>query len=158
MVEAATESSRHVERVEELPCGSETILMVEDDDALREVTYDFLRSSGYVVISVGSPEEALQLAELHNGTIDFLLTDVIMPKMNGRQLAATLSKARPEMKVLCVSGYTDGIVLDGVNEASEGRLAFLQKPYTRQALTRKIRGILDSKRAKPLTNVETLTG
>jgi signal transduction histidine kinase len=156
MVEAAAESPQCADRSEEPPRGSETILMVEDDGDLREVTSHFLRSSGYVVISVGSPEEALRLAELHNGAIDFLLTDVIMPKMKGPQLAARLSQVRPEMKVLYVSGYTDGIMRDGVHEAMGGGLPFLQKPYTHQALNRKIRDILDSKRAKPFTSIETL--
>jgi two-component system cell cycle sensor histidine kinase/response regulator CckA len=90
------------------------------------------------------------------GKIDFLLTDVIMLKMKGPQLAARLSQARPEMKVLYVSGYTDGIMLDAVNEALEGGLAFLQKPCAHHALNREVRDILDSKRAKPLTNIETL--
>jgi signal transduction histidine kinase len=156
MVEAAADGQQFVERSEELPRGSETILMVEDDSALREVTYELLQSSGYIVISAGSPEEAQQLAELHNGPIDLLLTDVNMPKMNGRQLGARLSKVRPKIKVLLVSGYTDGMMRDGVYEVLEGGLASLQKPYTRQALTRKIRGILDSQRVPPLTSSETL--
>jgi two-component system cell cycle sensor histidine kinase/response regulator CckA len=150
MVETPAESPQYLERSEELPRGSETILMVEGDAALREVTYDFLQSRGYVVIPAGSPEEALQLAELHDGTIDFLLTDVIMPKMSGHQLAARLSKVRPEMKVLYVSGYADGITRDGVHEASEGGLAFLQKPYTHHALNRKIRETIDAKRVNSL--------
>jgi two-component system cell cycle sensor histidine kinase/response regulator CckA len=152
MVEAAAESPQHVEQSEELPRGSETILVVEDDASLREVTCEFLQSSGYLVVSAGSPEEALHLAERHDGPIDFLLTDVIMPKLNGRELATRLSKARPEMKVLYVSGYTDGIVRDGVHGALEKGLAFLQKPYTRHALVRKIRGILDSQQVKSVAN------
>jgi two-component system cell cycle sensor histidine kinase/response regulator CckA len=145
MVEAATESSRYAGRGEELPRGSETILMVEDDAALREVTYDFLQHVGYRVIPSGSPDEALQLAELHEGPIDFLLTDMIMPKMKGHQLAARLGETRPEMKVLFVSGYTDRILREGVHEVLEGGVAFLQKPYTHHALVRKIRETLDSK-------------
>jgi two-component system, cell cycle sensor histidine kinase and response regulator CckA len=145
IVEAAADSPRHVERREEVPRGSETILAVEDDDSLREVTCEFLQSSGYLVIPAGSPEEALHLAECHHGPIDFLLTDVIMPKMNGRELATKLCKLRPAMKVLYVSGYTDGVVRDGVHGALEEGLAFLQKPFTRRALTWKIREILDSK-------------
>jgi signal transduction histidine kinase len=152
MVEAAAESPQYVERNEELPRGSETILMVEDDASLREVTCEFLQSSGYNVIPAGSPEEALHLAERHKGPIDFLLTDVILPKMNGRELATKLAKARPEIKVLYVSGYTDGIVRDGVHGKLEEGLAFLQKPYTRQALTRKVREILDSQRVKSFAN------
>jgi CheY-like chemotaxis protein len=155
MIEAAAESPRYVERNEELPRGSETILVVEDDDLLREVTCEFLQSSGYIVIQAASPEEALHLAEWHNGPIEFLLTDVIMPKMNGRELATRLNKARPEMRVLYVSGYTDGVVRDGVHGKLEEGLAFLQKPYTRQGLTRKVREILDSQRVKARTALST---
>lgn len=151
LVEAAAESPLHVEQNEELPRGSETILVVEDDASLREVTCEFLQSSGYMVISAGSPEEALHLAERHNGPIDFLLTDVIMPRMNGRELATRLSELRPGMKVLYVSGYADDVVRGGVHGALEEGLAFLQKPCTRRALTRKIREILDSGRVQPVT-------
>lgn len=144
MVEAAAEGPRAVERSEEPAHGSETVLVVEDDASLREVTCEFLRSSGYAVIPAESPEEALHLEESHSGSIDFLLTDLIMPKMNGRELATRLVKARPAMKVLYVSGYADGIVRDGVHGPLEEGLAFLQKPYTRVAVTRKIRELLDS--------------
>ncbi len=104
-----------------------------------------------MVISAGSPEEALHLAERHNGPIDFLLTDVIMPRMNGRELATRLSELRPGMKVLYVSGYADDVVRGGVHGALEEGLAFLQKPCTRRALTRKIREILDSGRVQPVS-------
>jgi len=146
MVEAAAGISRQVKGSGEVPRGSETILLVEDDSSLREVTCAFLQSSGYTVLPAQSPEEALEVEERHQGPIDFLLTDVIMPKMNGRELVSRLSKARPEMKVLFVSGYTDGVVRDGVHGALEEGLAFLQKPFTRLALTQKIREILDSQR------------
>lgn len=146
-VKAAVEGPRYGERRREpLRRGSETILMVEDDASLREVTCEFLQSSGYAVIAARSPEEALRLAESHNGAIDFLLTDVIMPKMNGRELAAKLVKVRPAMKVLYVSGYADGIVRDGLHGPLEEGLAFLQKPFTRRGLTHKIRQILDEQR------------
>src|SRR5713226_8110807 len=148
MVEAAAESPRYVEQSEEVPRGAETILVVEDDTSLREVTCEFLQDSGYTVIAAESPEEALHLVESRSGPIDFLLTDVIMPKMNGRELATRLLKARPGIKVLYVSGYADGIVRDGVHGPLEEGLAFLQKPYTRQGLTRKIREILDSQRVE----------
>jgi two-component system, cell cycle sensor histidine kinase and response regulator CckA len=152
IVEAAAESPRHVVRSEELARGSETILVVEDDDSLREVTCEFLRGSGYTVIPAGSPEEALNLTGSHSGSIDILLTDVIMPKMNGRELATRLVKTRPGMKVLYVSGYADGIVRDGVDGPLEEGLAFLQKPYTRNMVIRKIREILDSQRVNSVVN------
>jgi two-component system cell cycle sensor histidine kinase/response regulator CckA len=144
MVQSAAESPRSAEPKEEIPRGCETILVVEDDDSLREVTSEFLRCSGYTVIAAASPEEALRLAQSPKHHIDFLLTDVIMPKMNGRELATRLCETRPDMKVLFVSGYTDGIVRDGVHGALEEGLAFLQKPVTRKVLIRKIREILDS--------------
>ncbi len=148
MADAAAERPPHVERTEELPLGSETILVVEDDVLLREVTCEFLQSGGYAVLSAGSAEEALHLAESHDGPIDVLLTDVIMPKMNGRELASRLVTARPGTKVLYVSGYADGIVRDGVHAPLKEGLAFLQKPYTRNAVMRKIREILDSQLVK----------
>jgi signal transduction histidine kinase len=123
--------------------GSETILVVEDDSSLREVTCEFLRGSGYTILQAGSPEEALRIAEQHKGPIDFLLTDVIMPGMNGRELATRLSVSRAQIKVLYVSGYTDGVVRDGVHGVLEPGLNFLQKPYTRFQLTRRIREVLD---------------
>jgi two-component system, cell cycle sensor histidine kinase and response regulator CckA len=144
MVETAPELLRHVERSEVAPAlGTETILLVEDDSSLREVTVDVLERSGYTVISADSPSRALYLANFHTGPIDFLLTDVIMPKMNGRELAGRLRESRPEMKILYISGYTHGIVQDGIHGALKGGLEFLQKPFTRLALTSKIREILD---------------
>jgi two-component system cell cycle sensor histidine kinase/response regulator CckA len=143
VAEAAAKTPRNIERTGELPRGSETILVVDDDALLLEVTCDFLKGSGYTVMSARSPEEALRLADSHGGAIDFLLTDVIMPKMNGREMAAQLLKTRPGMKVLYVSGYADGIVRDGVHEPLEVGLAFLQKPFTRHAVMRKIREMLD---------------
>jgi CheY-like chemotaxis protein len=104
------------------------------------------------VIPAESPDEALRLAESHNSPIDFLLTDLIMPGMNGRELASRLIKARPGIKVLYVSGYVDGIVRDGVHGPLEEGLAFLQKPYTRHAVTRMIREMLDSQRVKSVAN------
>lgn len=131
--------------------GSETILVVEDDPSLLEVTCDFLRTSGYNVLTAGSPEEALRLAHSHSGPIDFLLTDVIMPGMNGRELAAKLTATCPQLSVLYVSGYTDGIVRNGSRGVLEPGLASLQKSYTRHTLIRKVREILDSAQLKSVS-------
>lgn len=144
LVSAVADTRVRVQASEDPPRGSETILVVEDDSSLREVTCQFLQGSGYTVIQAGAPEEALRVVEQYKGPIDFLLTDVIMPKMNGRDLAAQLSQTRPRIKVLYVSGYTDGVVRDGVHGVLEPGLAFLQKPYTRYALTSKIREVLDA--------------
>ena len=145
-VETPAELLRHIERTEVLRSrGTETILLVEDDSSLREVTCEVLETSGYNVISADSPGRALYLVNCHRGPIDFLLTDIIMPKMNGRELATRVLEIRPNMKVLYVSGYSDGVLQDSVHGALEGGLEFLQKPFTRLALTSKVREILDSK-------------
>ena len=133
---------------DEVRRGCETILFVEDDPSLREVTTEFLRDSGYCVLPAASPAEALQLSKSHDGPIDFLLTDVVMPQMNGRELAAKLAADRPYQRVLYVSGYADEIIREDTHGVLEPGLAFLQKPYTRHTLTRKIRELLDSAMAK----------
>jgi two-component system cell cycle sensor histidine kinase/response regulator CckA len=118
--------------------GSETILLVEDEDQIRTVAKGILTRHGYRVIETRSGSEALLASERHEGTIHLLLTDVIMPQMSGRQLAERVGPTRPDMKVLFMSGYTDGAIA--------GRLApgvaFLQKPLTPGALTRKVREVL----------------
>jgi len=124
--------------------GSETILLVEDDDQLRVVARGILGRSGYHVIEARNAGEALLHSEKHPGVIHLLLSDVIMPQMSGPELAKRLANARPRMKVLCMSGYTDdSIVRHGVLEA---HIAFLQKPITPETLTTKVREVLDAKR------------
>jgi CheY-like chemotaxis protein len=121
--------------------GSETILLVEDDDQVRVVARGILRRSGYHVIEARNAGEALLQSEKHPGTIHLLLSDVVMPQVSGPELAKRLASVRPDMKVLCMSGYTDdSIVRHGVLEA---QIAFLQKPITPEALTRKVREVLD---------------
>jgi CheY-like chemotaxis protein len=127
--------------VAEAPGGSETVLLVEDEAAVRDMVRQLLAASGYTVLEAQSPEDALLLGERHPGPIHLLLTDVVMPAMGGRELAERLRGSRPELKVLYISGYTDNaIVHHGVLD--EG-MAFLQKPFTRQALARKVRAVLD---------------
>jgi CheY-like chemotaxis protein len=122
--------------------GSETILLVEDDDQVRVVARGILRRGGYNVIDAHNPGEALLSAEEYRGTIHLLLSDVVMPQMSGPALAKRLGAARPEMKVLCMSGYTDdSIVRHGVLDA---RIAFVQKPITPDALMAKVREVLDA--------------
>jgi DNA-binding NtrC family response regulator len=122
--------------------GIETILLVEDDDQVRTVAVGILRRSGYHVIEARSAGEALLHAERHPGMIHMLLSDVVMPHMSGPELARRLASARPDMKVVCMSGYTDeSIVRHGVLEAP---FAFIQKPLTPEALTRKVRDVLDA--------------
>jgi two-component system, cell cycle sensor histidine kinase and response regulator CckA len=122
--------------------GSETILLVEDDDQVRTVARGILGRSGYHVIEARHAGEALLHCENHPGTIHLLLTDVVMPQMSGPELAKRLAKARPDMKVLCMSGYTDdSIVRHGVLEA---RIEYLQKPITPETLTTRVRDVLDA--------------
>ncbi|HEY2469500.1 MAG TPA: response regulator [Terracidiphilus sp.] len=123
--------------------SSRTILVVENEVLLLEVTCEFLEESGYVVLSARSSEGALELARQHKGAIDLLLTDVVMPRMDGRELSRQLLKKRPQMKVLLVSGYMDD-VSDG-HESSAEMHAFLQKPFSRQVLKDKIRELIGSR-------------
>jgi PAS domain S-box-containing protein len=126
--------------------GSETILLVEDDDQVRGVARGILRKNGYHVIEARNAGEALLHSERHRGTIHLLLSDVVMPQMGGPELAKRLAGARPEMKVLCMSGYTDdSIVRHGVLEA---KLAYLQKPITPETLTTKVREVLDARNGR----------
>jgi signal transduction histidine kinase len=143
-VEAVADAQRGTDRSDAPAGGAETILVVDDDASLRDVTCEFLLGAGYSVISAESPEHAIQVAGSHSGTLDLLLTDVIMPKTNGRELAAVLKETRPEMKVLYVSGYPEGAVPHIPGGILEAGLAFLQKPYTRKQIMGKIREILDS--------------
>jgi PAS domain S-box-containing protein len=123
--------------------GSETILLVEDDDQVRKVAQGILRRSGYRIREARNAGEALLHSEQHAGTIDLLLSDVVMPQMSGPTLAMRLASARPGMKVLCMSGYTDdSIVRHGVLDA---KIAFLQKPITTETLTSKVREVLDAR-------------
>jgi two-component system cell cycle sensor histidine kinase/response regulator CckA len=128
--------SNHRARTLKIDNASETILIVEDDETLLEVTHRSLEAAGYAIISARNPEEAIRMAERHPGPIHLMVTDVILPGINGAQLASQLSRLRPEMKVLFVSGYTDEtIVRHGVLEPG---LAFLQKPFSPKALNRKV--------------------
>jgi CheY-like chemotaxis protein len=122
------------------PGGSETVLLVEDEAAVRQFARRALESSGYCVITAGDGGEALAVAEQHPGPIHVLLTDVVMPGMGGPELARKLSQRRPSLRVLFCSGYTDdATVRDGVRE--EGT-AFLQKPFAPEDLISKVREVL----------------
>lgn len=123
------------------PSKGETLLLVEDHPLLRRVTVRGLTALGYVVIAAENGEEALRLAAAHGGTIDLLVTDEVMPKMGGHELAQRLTAQRPGLRVLYVSGYTeDSIVRNG--EPRYGRL-FLPKPFTPDELARRVREVLD---------------
>ncbi|HMK64953.1 MAG TPA: ATP-binding protein, partial [Thermodesulfobacteriota bacterium] len=126
-----------------MPTGSETVLLVEDQDQLMNVSKNILNKLGYLVLAALSPKQALQLAENHAGEIHLLLTDVVMPGMNGVELAEQLLRYRKGMNVLYMSGYTaETIRRHGVlNEKSN----FIEKPFLTQKLAEKIREVLDQK-------------
>jgi signal transduction histidine kinase/ActR/RegA family two-component response regulator len=121
--------------------GWETILLVEDQSALRELGQAMLEMNGYTVLCAENAAKALEMATAHAGPIHLLLTDVILPAMNGRALAERISKFRPDIKVLFVSGYTEDIIVHhGQLDAGTN---FLEKPYTHEALNLKVREVLD---------------
>lgn len=123
------------------PCGSETLLLAEDDDVLRALGARVLGSLGYNVLVAGTGAEALRVVAEYDGVIDLIATDVVMPGMNGSQLVEKVLEARPAMRVLFMSGYTDDEVMR--RGVINGQTAFLQKPFTPDLLAHKVREVLD---------------
>ena len=123
------------------PRGSETLLLVEDDVALRTLAREILQVLGYTVLEAGAPVDALRIAAAHQTAIHLLLTDVVMPQMNGKPLAARLLSGRPALKVLFMSGYTDSAI---VEHGVEPGIHLLRKPFTPAGLGSKVRQALDS--------------
>jgi PAS domain S-box-containing protein len=129
--------------------GSETILLVEDEVALRELTRLLLQDAGYTVLESSGVEDAIATAKDLHLKIDLLLTDVVMPRIDGRELASQLVALRPNLKILYMSGYTDDVL---VNRGRLTQAAILvQKPFTKNTLLQKVRETLDSQIANPLT-------
>jgi two-component system cell cycle sensor histidine kinase/response regulator CckA len=116
------------------PRGTETILLVEDEDPVRRVVETMLKRHGYQVLASASSKDAIAAADRHRGAIDLLITDIMMPGMSGRKMAECLSAHRPDMKVLYVSGYGDA--------QAESDSHFLQKPFSTEELATKIRELL----------------
>jgi PAS domain S-box-containing protein len=122
--------------------GHETILLVEDEENLRRLARQYLENQGYNVIDAPDGSTAIQISQAHKGPIHLLLTDVIMPGMNGRELANKVSPTRPEMRVLYMSGYTENHI--GHNGTLDEGITLLQKPFTLPALKAKVREMLDT--------------
>jgi two-component system cell cycle sensor histidine kinase/response regulator CckA len=123
------------------PTGTETVLLVEDEDAVRSLSRRILQAKGYTVLEARNGREGLSIARDYAGPIHLLLTDVIMPYMNGRQLVDRLAPLRPELKTLFISGYTDQSI------EFEADRSFLQKPFSPSVLAQKVREVLDESRA-----------
>ena len=127
-------------KAEARPRGGETLLVAEDEGALREATCDYLRSLGYTVFAASSGQQALSLAGQYEGHINLLITDLVMPGMSGRELAQTLGSLRPDLKTIYMSGYSsDAVLRHGIQEQGA---TFLQKPFSLGTLARIVRDAL----------------
>jgi two-component system, cell cycle sensor histidine kinase and response regulator CckA len=145
-IDAAAENTGAASGEHRIQKGTETILLVEDEDGVRTLVGQLLEKQGYRVLQTRHGGEALLACEKHNGRIHLLLTDVVLSQMSGRELAERLAGLRPEMKVLFMSGYSEeAIVQHGVLNTGT---AFLQKPFTAEALSAKVREVLDTPRAQ----------
>lgn len=141
-VSGIPDSRRASDRRAEVPGGKETVLLVEDETALRELTRGLLETAGYTVLEAANVEDALRLAENAHRKIDLLLTDVVMPGMDGHELSRRLTASCPSLKVLYMSGYTDDVIVHkGVLNRGT---TLLQKPFGRAGLLGKVRQVLDS--------------
>jgi DNA-binding NtrC family response regulator len=121
--------------------GTETVLLVEDEESVRQLVRETLAAKGYRVVEAENGESGMAAAARHDGKIDLVITDVVMPGMGGRELVKQLAQTRPQTKVLYLSGYTeDAILSEGTIESGA---AFLQKPFTLQNLSRKVREVLE---------------
>lgn len=135
-------TSRSPRRANEILKGTETILLVEDESAVRDLALYVLRRQGYTVLEATNGEEALQLTKSHSDQIDLLLTDTVMPKMGGEALIEQFRELRPTTKILLTSGYTDKNFMRG-GEAAANYIAFIPKPFSAVELTQKVRAVLD---------------
>ena len=143
------------EEIRPLPRGTETVLLAEDEDGMRELTREFLEGRGFVVLEARDGRQALEIADRHSGPIHLLLTDLIMPGMSGRELAQEFLRLRPETKLLYMSGYTQDLITQhGVLEPGT---ALIEKPFSIDALLSQVRRILDAEEQHAGEVVKTST-
>jgi PAS domain S-box-containing protein len=140
-VDKGVEARQSSPEVLAVPVGSETVLLVEDEDQLRNLSIEILKECGYEVISAENGEEGLRICKEFEGRIDLMITDVVMPHMNGRELAEQVGRLRPETKVLYMSGYTDDAIIR--RRILEDEMSFIQKPFRPDALALRVRELLD---------------
>jgi CheY-like chemotaxis protein len=140
-VQSALESPRVRIMPTEATGGNETVLLVEDEPVVRELAVATLREKGYTVVEAVNGEEGLRMARQHDGKIDLVLTDVVMPVMGGKEMADALRTSHPDTKVLFTSGYTEDAM--GHHGVLRPGILFLQKPYMTATLARKVREVLD---------------
>lgn len=126
-----------------LPGGCETVLLVEDETVVRDMTLKLLKRLGYRAMAAANGTEALEIVSRHREGIDLLMTDVVMPKMNGRELAEKIAVRYPSIKVLFSSGYTEDIIAR--HGIADERFNFISKPFTPMALAKRIREVLERK-------------
>ncbi len=144
-IDAASVDPTLVPKSDTAPRGYETVLLCEDDGPVCALIAQSLRTAGYTVITAGNGQEGIEAAQAHASPIDLLVTDVIMPDMNGRALSEQLRAARAGLRTLFISGYTSNVIAHhGVLD--EG-VEFLEKPFTRQSLLMKVRAVLGKTRA-----------
>jgi two-component system, cell cycle sensor histidine kinase and response regulator CckA len=144
---ASAKAERPASESREVQAGSETILLVEDEAAVRGLARQILEACGYRVLEAPNGVEAYKLFEKECDAIDILITDIVMPEMGGRELSEKVLKRCPHIKVLFTSGYTDdAIVRHGIIDE---RKNFLQKPFTFDGLARKVRAVLAEGKARP---------
>lgn len=138
----ARETETNIQEAPHTPCGTETVLLVEDEDMVRKMTKEILETSGYRVLEACNGIEALAIGRAHTTQIELMITDVVMPRMSGTELAKAWVPLHPETRIIYISGYTDhaivqhGVLQDGV--------AFIQKPFTPATLGGKIREVLET--------------
>jgi CheY-like chemotaxis protein len=141
IIENVSDQESKITAVQAQLVGTETILIVEDEEIVRDLTSEVLQTLGYKILQAGNPEEAARVSKLHGGPIHLMLSDVVLPQMDGKRLYKLLAPLFPGMKVMFVSGYAEnaivhhGVLDPGVN--------FLHKPLTVEALTKMVRKILD---------------